>query len=96
VATYDYWGTKCLLPWVMKLKGSDANSSARRLLAFHSDRGLHIIWHSGGGSLAGDARWTEHNNDDVVSLFMHRIYGPWAARLVTGLVIVTAFASVSR
>jgi amino acid transporter len=30
----------------------------------------------------------------VVSLFMQRIYGPWAARLVTGLVIVTAFASV--
>jgi APA family basic amino acid/polyamine antiporter len=27
-------------------------------------------------------------------LFMQTIYGPWAARLVTGLVIVTAFASV--
>src|SRR6202008_427582 len=25
---------------------------------------------------------------------MQRLYGPWAARLVTGLVIVTAFASV--
>jgi amino acid transporter len=37
-----------------------------------------------------------HNNSGlyVVSLFMQRIYGPWAARLVTGLVIVTAFASV--
>jgi APA family basic amino acid/polyamine antiporter len=37
-----------------------------------------------------------HNNSGlyVVSLFMERIYGPWAARLVTGLVIVTAFASV--
>jgi len=30
----------------------------------------------------------------VVSLFMQRIYGSWAARLVTGLVIATAFASV--
>src|ERR1700684_4520022 len=30
----------------------------------------------------------------VVSLFMQRIYGAWAARLVTGRVIVTAFASV--
>ena len=30
----------------------------------------------------------------VVSLFMQRVYGAWAARLVTGLVIVTAFASV--
>jgi amino acid transporter len=30
----------------------------------------------------------------VVSLFMQRIYGAWAARLVTGLVIITAFASV--
>jgi amino acid transporter len=30
----------------------------------------------------------------VVSLFMQRIYGAWAARLVTGLVMLTAFASV--
>jgi amino acid transporter len=30
----------------------------------------------------------------VVSLFMERLYGAWAARLVTGLVIATAFASV--
>jgi amino acid transporter len=30
----------------------------------------------------------------VVSLFMQRVYGAWAARLVTGLVIVAAFASV--
>jgi basic amino acid/polyamine antiporter, APA family len=37
-----------------------------------------------------------HNDSGlyVVSLFMQRIYGAWAARLVTGLVIVTAFASV--
>jgi amino acid transporter len=37
-----------------------------------------------------------HNNNGlyVVSLFMQRIYGPWAARLVTGLIIVAAFASV--
>ena len=30
----------------------------------------------------------------VVSLFMQRIYGSWAAQLVTGLVMWTAFASV--
>ena len=30
----------------------------------------------------------------VVSLFMQRIYGTWAARLVTALVMWTAFASV--
>jgi amino acid transporter len=30
----------------------------------------------------------------VVSLFMQKIYGSWAARLVTGLVMWTAFASV--
>jgi basic amino acid/polyamine antiporter, APA family len=30
----------------------------------------------------------------VVSLFMQRVYGAWAARIVTGLVIITAFASV--
>jgi amino acid transporter len=30
----------------------------------------------------------------VVSLFMEKLYGTWAARVVTGLVIATAFASV--
>ena len=30
----------------------------------------------------------------VVSIFMQKIYGPWAANLVTGLVMWTAFASV--
>jgi basic amino acid/polyamine antiporter, APA family len=30
----------------------------------------------------------------VVSLFMQRVYGAWAARIVTALVIITAFASV--
>src|ERR1700690_1659747 len=30
----------------------------------------------------------------VVSIFMRKIYGPWAANLATGLVIWTAFASV--
>jgi amino acid transporter len=37
-----------------------------------------------------------HNNNGlyVVSFFMQRIYGAWAARVVTGLVMLTAFASV--
>jgi len=30
----------------------------------------------------------------IVSVFMERIYGAWAARVVTGLVLWTAFASV--
>ena len=30
----------------------------------------------------------------VVSIFMQKIYGPWAANLATGLVMWTAFASV--
>jgi basic amino acid/polyamine antiporter, APA family len=30
----------------------------------------------------------------VVSVFMERIYGPWAARIITALVIWTAFGSV--
>jgi len=30
----------------------------------------------------------------VVSVFMQRIYGPWAANLVTGLIMWAAFASV--
>ena len=52
-------------------------------------------------SILGVVPWQEiaqagSSNDRlyVVSIFMQRIYGPWAAKLVTALVMWTAFASV--
>ena len=52
-------------------------------------------------SILGVVPWSEitqsaHANDRlyVVSIFMQRIYGPWAAALATALVMWTAFASV--
>src|SRR5260370_4597059 len=52
-------------------------------------------------SILGVVAWREMNGAGgagsglyVVSLFMQRIYGAWAARLVTALVMWTAFASV--
>jgi amino acid transporter len=41
-----------------------------------------MVSHSGG------------ENNHIISVFMQRIYGNWAGRLITGLIMWTAFASV--
>ena len=81
----------------MKLKNPTKNIPGR--CAFHSAGCLPVsideFMHSGGRALAGDDAGGANNNGlYVVSLFMQRIYGAGRLRLVTGLVIVTAFASV--
>src|SRR5437762_12528876 len=52
-------------------------------------------------SILGVVPWQEMSHTGqsnrglyVVSIFMQRIYGNWAANLVTALVMLTAFASV--
>ncbi|MFB3906580.1 MAG: APC family permease [Acidobacteriota bacterium] len=43
----------------------------------------------------GVVPWREAMNSQFLgALFMERVYGPWAARVLGGLIIVTAFASI--
>src|SRR5580693_5042087 len=98
VATYDYWGYYNVCYLGDEIKDPTRNIPRALLLSILLVACLYLVMNV---CILAVVPWREmlqagHNNSGlyVVSLFMQRIYGPWAARLVTGLVIVTAFASV--
>jgi amino acid transporter len=98
VATYDYWGYYNVCYLGDEIKDPTRNIPRALLLSILLVAGLYLLMNL---CILAVVPWREmlqagHNNSGlyVVSLFMQRIYGLWAARLVTGLVIVTAFASV--
>ena len=98
IATYDYWGyyNVCFL-------GDEVKEPAKTipralLLSIFLVACLYVVMNV---SILGVVPWQEITHSDgsgnklyVVSIFMQRIYGPWAASLATGLVMWTAFASV--
>ncbi|MGH9511179.1 MAG: APC family permease [Terriglobales bacterium] len=98
IATYDYWGyyNVCFL-------GDEVKDPAKTipralLLSILFTACLYIVMNI---CILGVIPWQEiahpsHSTNGlyVVSIFMRRIYGPWAANLVTGMVMWTAFASV--
>src|ERR1700683_2260429 len=98
VATYDYWGYYTVYYLGDEIKDPTRNIPRALLLSILLVACLYLMMNL---CILGVIPWREmlqagHNNNGlyVVSLFMQRIYGPWAARLVTGLIIVAAFASV--
>src|ERR1700732_962315 len=98
VATYDYWGYYNVCYLGDEIKDPTRNIPRALLLSILLVAGLYLMMNL---CILAVIPWREmlqagHNNSGlyVVSLFMQRIYGPWAGGLVTGLVIVTAFASV--
>jgi basic amino acid/polyamine antiporter, APA family len=98
VATYDYWGYYNVCYLGDEIKDPTRNIPRALLLSILFVACLYLMMNL---CILAVVPWREmvqsaQNNSGlyVVSLFMQRIYGPWAARLVTGLVIVTAFASV--
>jgi APA family basic amino acid/polyamine antiporter len=98
VATYDYWGYYNVCYLGDEIKDPTRNIPRALLLSILVVACLYLLMNL---CILAVIPWREmlqagHNNSGlyVVSLFMQRIYGPWAARFVTGLVIVTAFASV--
>ena len=98
VATYDYWGYYNVCYLGDEIKDPTRNIPRALLLSILLVACLYLMMNL---CILAVVPWREmlqagQNNSGlyVVSLFMQRIYGAWAARLVTGLVIVTAFASV--
>jgi APA family basic amino acid/polyamine antiporter len=98
VATYDYWGYYNVCYLGDEIKDPTKNIPRALLLSILLVACLYLMMNV---CILAVVPWREmlhtgQNNNGlyVVSLFMQRIYGLWAARLVTGLVIVTAFASV--
>ena len=96
IATYDYWGyyNVCFLGAEIK----DPGRTIPRALIL-SILVVAIIYIVMNIAVLGVLPWRElagHSNQDnyVMSVFMQRIYGNWAGRAVTGLIMWTAFASV--
>ncbi len=97
ISTYDYWGYYNVCFLGDEIKGPGKNIPRALLLSILLVAGLYLLMNI---SILGVVDWhemlqTQSNNKlYVVSIFMQRIYGAWAANLVTVLVMWTAFASV--
>src|SRR5579884_2295073 len=98
IATYDYWGAYNVAFIGDEIKDPDKNIPRALLLSILLVACLYLMMNV---SILGVVDWHEilhaqnsNNRLYVVSIFMERIYGPWAANLVTVLVMWTAFASV--
>ncbi len=98
VATYDYWGYYNVAFLGDEVKDPERNIPRALLLSIALVACLYLVMNV---CILAVVPWREivqggQNNGGlyVVSLFMQKIYGPWAARLVTALVMLTAFASV--
>ena len=98
VSTYDYWGYYNVCFLGDEVKEPAKNIPRALLLSILLVACLYVVMNI---SILGVVPWQEmvqtgksNNGLYVVSIFMQRIYGPWAANLVSGLVMWTAFASV--
>jgi basic amino acid/polyamine antiporter, APA family len=98
IATYDYWGYYNVCFLGDEVKDPARNIPRALLLSISLVAGLYIVMNL---SILAVVPWREmvaingaNDRLHIVSLFMQRTYGSWAARLVTGLVMGTAFTSV--
>src|SRR6266404_3884076 len=98
IATYDYWGYYNVCFLGDEVEDPGRNIPRALLLSIALVACLYLVMNV---CILAVVPWREitqggQNNGGlyVVSLFMQKIYGAWAARLVTGLVMLTAFASV--
>ncbi len=98
IATYDYWGYYNVCFLGDEIKDPGRNIPRALLLSILLVACLYVVMNV---CILAVVPWRDmlqagQNNNGlyVVSLFMQRIYGTWAARLVTALVMWTAFASV--
>lgn len=98
IATYDYWGAYNVCFLGEELKDPGRTIPRAVLLSIVLVAVLYILMNL---SVLGVVDWREiipaaqsNNKLYVFSIFMQRIYGSWAANLITALIMLTAFASV--
>ena len=97
IATYDYWGyyNVCFIGGEVKDPGRTIPRAL--IISIVVVAVLYIVMNI---SVLGVVPWREmvhHSNDQnnyIISVFMQRIYGHWAGRAVSALIMWTAFASV--
>lgn len=98
MATYTYWGYYNVCFLGDEVKDPSKNIPRALLLSIFLVACLYLLMNV---SILGVVPWQEitasgQSNSGlyVVSIFMRKIYGPWAANLATVMVMWTAFASV--
>jgi basic amino acid/polyamine antiporter, APA family len=98
IATYDYWGYYNVCFLGDEVKDPARNIPRALLLSISLVACLYIVMNL---SILAVVPWREmiavngaNDRLHIVSLFMQRTYGSWAARIITGLVMWTAFTSV--
>jgi basic amino acid/polyamine antiporter, APA family len=98
ISTYDYWGYYNVCFLGDEIEDPGRNIPRAVLLSIALVACIYLVMNI---CILAVVPWRalihlgENNNGlYVVSVFMQRIYGVWAARVVTGLVMLTAFASV--
>jgi amino acid transporter len=97
IATYDYWGyyNVCFLGGEVKDPGRTIPRALITSIVVVA--AIYVVMNV---SVLGVLPWREmlghtgEQNNYIMSVFMERIYGSWAGRLVAALIIWTAFASV--
>ncbi len=98
ISTYDYWGYYNVCFLGDEIKDPGKNIPRALLLSIALVACLYLLMNI---CILAVVPWRDIVQGGphggalyVVSVFMQKIYGVWAARVVTGLVMVTAFASV--
>jgi amino acid transporter len=97
IATYDYWGyyNVCFLGGEVKDPGRTIPRAL--IISIFAVAAIYIVMNI---AVLGVIPWREllqhsgEQNNYIISVFMQRIYGNWAGRLASGLIMWTAFASV--
>jgi len=98
IANYDYWGYYNVAFLGGEVRDPERNIPRALLLSIFLVACLYIVMNI---SILGVIPWQElvatSKSDThffIISVFMQRIYGHWAAYLATALIMWTAFASV--
>src|SRR5450759_2323328 len=97
IATYDYWGYYNVCFLGAEIKDPGRTIPRALILSILIVAIIYIVMNI---SVLGVIPWRELSGNSnqqgnyVISVFMQRIYGNWAGRAVTGLIMWTAFASV--
>lgn len=97
IATYDYWGYYNVGFLGGEVQDPERNIPRAILWSIALVGAIYILMNVG---ILGVLPWQELTASNgpaqayVISIFMQRLYGNWAAGLITALVMLTAFASV--
>ena len=97
IATYDYWGYYNVCFLGDEVRDPGRNIPRALLISIAVVAAFYLLMSVG---LLGVLPWQELNGVTgpssryVFSIFMQRIYGNWAGRAITALIMVTAFSSV--